>query len=400
MKEPMNNPVVILGGNINGLGIVRSFQETNIPVYVLIEEKDFISHSRFCKTVRCPQPSEIAFVDFLYQFCKGFKCHPVLFATSDAFLLPLIQNKKRLEKVSYIPTCDWEIFSKLIEKRFLYSFASSVGVACPKTIDVNSKVFNEHSVEGMLYPLIIKPSVNIVFRKTFGQKALLVKDNMELLSFIEKVKATGYEDTLIVQEFIPGDMTTLYTITSYADKLNEIRGYSIGHKIRQYPAKTGTITAGLVEHVPAILDMSREFVKKVGFYGISNIEYKYDSRDGQYKLMEINPRTGLWNLSVLESGVNLPLMAYNDILGKTIEDQCNEKGRLIWAITLFDMFVSLKGYRSNGEPEEALSYTQWRKSLKGCRKVDAIFRWNDPIPSLVHSYNLIWYSIKKVLHKA
>lgn len=400
MKKKQYNPVVILGGNINGLGIVRSFQKTNIPVFVLINDKDFIRYSRFCKTVKCPDPKNEDFIPFLQSFCKSLPLKPVVFATSDVFLLPLIHNKKALENEALIPTCDQELFDKLIEKKYLYTFAEQVGVDCPKTKCVLAKQLDVSIGEDMRYPLIVKPSVNIVFRKVFGQKALLVSNKEELLSFIKKVAENKYEDALIVQEYIPGDMTTLYTITSYVDKKHEIRGYSIGHKIRQYPAKTGTITAGLVEHVEDILEMSKRFVKEVGFYGISNIEYKYDQRDGSYKLMEINPRTGLWNLSVLESGINLPMMAYMDILGETIHDESNKQGRLIWAYTLFDLLTAVKGNSNKGDREDSISYKQWRNSLKGCRKVDAIFKWYDPMPSIANTFNLIFYTFKKVVGKA
>ena len=393
------NPVIILGGNINGLGIVRSFQKTDISVYVFIQQKDFITHSHFCKTVMCPDPKSDDFEGFLYQYCKGMTNKPVIFATADVFLIPLIRNKKKLEEVAYIPTCDQELFDKLIEKKYLYQFAEQVGVACPKTKNLLAEEIDMTITDGMLYPLIVKPSVNITFQKTFGQKALLMDNPKDMRQFISEVQNKKYVGPLIIQEYIPGDMTTLHTITSYADRNSEIRGYSIGHKIRQYPARTGTITAGLVEHVEDILDMSKRFVKAVGFYGISNIEYKYDERDGLYKLMEINPRTGLWNLSVLESGVNLPLMAYRDILGETISDECDKEKKLIWAITLFDLLVSLRGYKANGEAEYALSYKAWRRSLSGTRKVDAIFRWNDPMPSIVHAFSLLLYSMKKVFKK-
>jgi len=399
MRNEKINTVIVLGGGINGLGIVRSFQKKNIPVFVLTAEKDFIRFSRFCKTDICPDPKTEDFVGFLYQYCKKISNKPVVFATADVFLIPLIRNKKKLEEVAYIPTCDQDLFDKLIEKTCLYRFAEEVGVACPKTKNLLAEEIDMTIADGMLYPLIVKPSVNITFQKTFGQKALLISTKDELSDFVRKVRSKSYKGPLIIQEYIPGDMTTLYTITSYADKNSQIRGYSIGHKIRQYPAKTGTITAGLVEHVEYIVEMSKRFIGAIGFYGISNIEYKYDKRDGLYKLMEINPRTGLWNLSVLESGINLPLMAYNDILGKAIYDESNPKVRLIWAYTVFDMLISIHGYKSNGDLEESLSFRQWRNSIKGCRKVDAIYRWNDPLPFIVNTIELIAYSIKKMVVK-
>ena len=400
MKNKQQNPVVILGGNINGLGIVRSFQKTSIPVFVLIHDKDFIRFSRFCKAFMCPDPQNEEFIPFLKSFCRSLPAKPIVFATSDVFLMPLIHSKKDLENEALIPTCEQELFDKLIEKKYLYSFAEQVGVDCPKTKCIQANQLNLKIEEDMRYPLIVKPSVNIIFRKVFGQKALLVNNKEELWSLIKKLDETKYDDSLIVQEYIPGDMTTLYTITSYVDKRHEVRGYSIGHKIRQYPAKTGTITSGLVEHVEDILEMSKRFVKEVEFYGISNIEYKYDERDGKYKLMEINPRTGIWNLSVLESGINLPLMAYNDILGRAIQDEYNKEGRLIWAYTIFDLLTSVNARSNQRDGATSISYKQWRSSLKGCRKVDAIFKWYDPMPSVINSINLLFYTFKKVVGKA
>ena len=54
MKKDFNkNAVIVLGGNINALGVVRSFEETDIPVYSFGERKNFVMRSRFCKGVVC-----------------------------------------------------------------------------------------------------------------------------------------------------------------------------------------------------------------------------------------------------------------------------------------------------------------------------------------------------------
>ncbi len=398
-KELKYNPVIILGGGVHGLGIVRSFQKTKIPVYVFSIDQDFIRFSRFCKIVKCPDPKTEEFISFLKNFCSVFDRKPVIFATSDLFLMTLVRNKVVLEEVAYVPTCNSELIDKLIEKRYLYDLAEKVGISYPKTKILPAEEISMSITKEMTFPLIIKPSVNITFEKFFGDKALFANNSEDLSHFINDVRMFNYVGPIVIQEYIPGDMTKLYTITSYVDQTHQIRGYSIGHKIRQYPAKTGTITSGLVEHVESILEMSKRFLFEVGFYGISNIEYKYDERDGLYKLMEINPRTGLWNLSVLESGINLPLMAYHDILGEKILDASNPEGRLIWAYTLYDMLISLHGYKRNGESEETLSFMQWRKSLTGCRRVDAIFKWNDPLPAIANTISLLTDVLKKMATK-
>lgn len=381
-KNSLLNKVVILGGGINALGIVRSFEKTDIPVVVMSWYRDSAMTSRFCKSEICPNPlDKEALIRFLMDYGKKQSSKPVLFATSDLFLMPTVEYKDELSQYYHIPVCDWDILSKLIEKEYLYSFVEKLGIPCPKTINVYKIEDFDVVRKDLTLPVIIKPSVNINFSRMLGAKAFIIKTSEELEDIIARIaEANLCSEKIIVQEYIPGEPTELYTITSYANKEHEITGYSIGHKIRQFPPQTGTIVSGHVVHVEEILKHAENFIKATEFYGISNIEFKKDSRDGSYKLMEINPRTGLWNLSVLESGVNLPLQAYNDVLGKPIEKEFNKKDELIWYILPIDMYYAVWGNKKKGYPEYALTYSEWRKTVKGARRVDALFKWYDPVP--------------------
>jgi predicted ATP-grasp superfamily ATP-dependent carboligase len=380
-KNKTLNNVIVLGAGINGLGIIRSFEKTPIPVIAMSWYKDYGMSSRFCESAICPNPlKEEEFIQFLIQYSKELSKKPVLFATSDLFLIPMVKNMDILSEFYHIPVCEWNIFSKLIKKEYLYSLAEQLDIPCPKTKNVNKAEDFEGIMNDMQFPVIIKPSVNINFSKLLGEKAYILKNRPDLDQLIEKIiKTRLYEEHIIIQEYIPGDVTSLYTITSYANKEHEIKGYSIGHKIRQYPPQTGTIISGKVIHVEDILINAERFIKATKFYGISNIEFKKDDRDNTYKLMEINPRTGLWNLSVLECGINLPLMSYNDILGKEIKQEYNKQKELIWLITPLDFYYSLWGYKKKNYPEADISFGEWKKSVKG-KKVDATFKWYDPIP--------------------
>lgn len=381
-KDHKKNAVIVLGGNINALGVVRSFEKTDIPVYSFGERKNFVMHSCFCKGVVCPQPDTENFIDFLIKFRQNFEVNPIIFACADRFLIPIVKNKERLKDMFFIPVCDWDILSKLIVKEYLYPFAEEKGIPCPKTVQIQAKEMTNSSSLGFVFPIIIKPSLTLSFAKKMGEKAYILNSQNEYESFLIRLKDSGVDEMLIMQEYIPGDVDGLYTITSYADKNHVIKGYSIGHKIRQSPPLTGGILSGHVIHVEEILKLSEIFIKESKFYGISNIEYKKDSRDGSYKLMEINPRTGLWNLSVLESGVNLPLEAYNDALGRDVEREENKTGELVWCKTIEDCYNCVWGYRHKGYTDKSMSLKEWYKSvhIKGARFVDSIFKAYDPMP--------------------
>jgi len=136
--------------------------------------------------------------------------------------------------------------------------------------------------------------VTVGFKQAIGKKALIVKYLNELEVYKSNIINSEFSHKpIIVQEYIPGGMDTLYTITSYASRESEIIGYSIGHKIRQSPPEGGTIISGKVTHIDEILHLGKKLIKETGYFGISNIEFKRDSRDDSYKLMEINPISGV-----------------------------------------------------------------------------------------------------------
>lgn len=125
--------------------------------------------------------------------------------------------------------------------------------------------------------------------------------------------------------------------------------------------------------------MAQKFIEATQFYGISNIEFKRDCRTDEFKLVEINPRTDVSTLAGLPCGVNLPLMAYNDILGTKIDNIFNKDKEVNWLITPLDLYYSLWGNKRRGYQGYSLTFGQWYKSLRG-KKVDATFELTDPLP--------------------
>jgi D-aspartate ligase len=375
------NKVYILGAHLNALGLVRSFQNTNIETVVFNFSKEIAGYSRYTTFRLCPNPNnkEEILIFFQNEFKKE-KYPPIIFPTTDLFLSFLIENQNNFEGKCHIPFCRASILDDLLRKEILYPWAQSIGVSCPKTVNVNSIDGFEVVKNNLELPLIVKPSLNNKFSDCFQEKALKIETWGEFEEIKEKsISNSILDDVLIFQEFIPGNIEDLYTITSYANKNSEIIGYSIGHKIRQNPPETGTIISGRLKHEDEILRQTRLFLKNVGFYGISNVEFKKDSRNGTFKLMEINPRSGSWNLSALRSGVNLPMMAYREILGESNELQSNHSANFVWIINPLDMYFAIWGFKKNGFPKFKISFNQWRKSVRG-KKVDATFEWSDPMP--------------------
>lgn len=390
IPDSLNRPIpIILGGHVNGLGLLRSFGSKGIKSICLDTKKSLSFYSKYSYANFCPDPvsEEDEFIDYLMQMGESLPQKGVLFATNDIWLIPISKHRNRLKKFYHYPMSEWDVIEQCWNKKKLYEVAQDAGLPLPKTIFLNNILdLNENNLD-LSFPCILKPEETIGFMEKLGSRGRTIPiDNLEqLIHWKKEIKKKGLDTVpLIIQERIEGPITNLYTITSYSNKNADIVAYSIGHKIRQSPPDAGTILSGRLKHNPEIYELGTKLIKSLGYYGIANTEFKKDDRDNTYKLIEINPRPGMWNYSALISGINLPYIAYQDLLGEPFELPSTYEEGLVWLMFLEDFFNSLLFFKRNGYTEYAINLTEWFKTTQG-KKVFAIESWTDPLPGVVHA---------------
>lgn len=96
MKIEQNiNSVIVLGSGINALGVVRSFANKKIPVFVIDYQKDVAAYSKYCRFELCNMPNdEKNFITYLKKYLDNFQLPPVIFPTSDLYLFILLKTPK------------------------------------------------------------------------------------------------------------------------------------------------------------------------------------------------------------------------------------------------------------------------------------------------------------------
>jgi predicted ATP-grasp superfamily ATP-dependent carboligase len=115
----------------------------------------------------------------------------------------------------------------------------------------------------------------------------------ELRAFTKRVWAAGA--TLLVQDDIPGGPERIYFVGGMYDERSRPHQLYIGQKLLQYPTYVGSTSAARLVWEPGVLEACNRFAEGAGLIGLVDIEFKYDSRDGKFKLIEVNPRNGLWH---------------------------------------------------------------------------------------------------------
>jgi D-aspartate ligase len=380
---------VIVGGDFHGLGIIRSLGRHGVPLCVVDDE---YSISRFSKytthALRAPNlRKEKETVDFLVE--TGHRMHLegwVLFPTRDEHVAAFSRHKQLLGEVFRVPTPDWEIAKWAWNKWNTYSLAQKLGIPiprtwCPRTVDDIDGIDSD-------FPIAVKPSVKEDFFYATKAKAWRASSRSELKEMFQRASGHVGANEVLVQEIIPGDGTTQFSSCVFLKD-----GVAIGsmeaQRWRQHPPEFGR-AATFVESInlPVVREMSLKFLRAMNYYGLAEVEYKLDPRDGQYKLLDVNART--WGFHALGSpaGVDFSYLLYADQVGLPVESCCGNSG-VGWIRMVTDVPTSIGGIFAG-----RLHVKDYLRSLKDF-KIESVFSSDDMLPTLAEIALLPYLAVKR-----
>src|SRR5262249_32389283 len=210
--------------------------------------------------------------------------------------------------------------------------------------------------------------------KVGARKAILASDLCELQTAYDCVSQVTPE--VMLQEWVPGDTSGIVVWGGYIDKKRRPVQYFTARKLMEMPERCGTGCVIKAEPIPELTPLSARLCEALNYTGLAEIEYKQDSRDGVYKLIEINPRHWDWHELGTAVGVNLSFAAYSDTVGLPVQSRGLSNDQAKWVAE--DSFVvsALESvYR------DIQSLPQIMSLISGDRLL-SIFRWYDPIPFL------------------
>ncbi|MBQ9748027.1 MAG: hypothetical protein IJV98_04505, partial [Clostridia bacterium] len=260
----------------------------------------------------------------------------ILVGCTDAYADLIIENRAFLEEYYFCAAPKAELAKKLISKEAFYSMCDAHGLDYPSTVLLHSEEdLGTLRTLPFSYPIVLKPSSSIRYwQNPFeGMKKVYIPETPEQAEEIAgTIFRSGYDDTLIVQDFVPGDDSGMYVLTAYSDRNAKVRMMCLGHVLLEEhtPKGVGNHVAILTEYNEHLMSRVRAFLEKVGYTGFSNFDIKYDPRDGKFKIFEINLRQGRSNYYVTHSGANIAKLLYGDATNTLTEDLLLVKGESFW----------------------------------------------------------------------
>ncbi len=214
------------------------------------------------------------------------------------------------------PYADGNMIDTLIHKERFYELCDRHGIDHPDTF-VHRREMGHDFALPFDPPYICKPSNGVAYWEhpfPGNEKVFKCGDRSELESVLDKVYASGYPDTMIIQDFIPGDDSYMRVLTNYSDRSGRVKLMCLGHVLLEEhtPHGIGNHAVIITEHEPELCEKLRRFLAEIGFTGFSNFDIKYDRRDGKYKVFEINCRQGRSNYYVTGAGHNIARLLVED----------------------------------------------------------------------------------------
>jgi predicted ATP-grasp superfamily ATP-dependent carboligase len=383
--------VVITGGDFQALGVLRSLAKKDIPIIMLDSDHCISKYSRFKKRFfRSPRPSDNqSYVDFLIDMAKREKIHRnrwVIFPNSDETVYILSKYKNILEEFYRVTTPGWEVIQNVYIKKNTYQVAEKNGIPIPATYCPDG--LQELVKLSLNYPIVIKPSIRDHFYSKVKIKAFRVNNKEELIKKYEYVCSIIEPSEVLIQEFIPGGPNHLYSFCPFF-KEGEVLTSITARRARQHPMDFGhASTFAELVNIPELQKIAEKFLGLIDYYGFAEVEFMQDPRDGNYKLIEINPRVWGWHTIAIASGVDLPFLLYQDMIGEQINVQL-PINRVKWVRLITDIPTVLSEIIKG-----RLKINDYLKSMKG-KKEFAVFALNDPLPFLAEVALIPYFWVKR-----
>jgi predicted ATP-grasp superfamily ATP-dependent carboligase len=178
----------------------------------------------------------------------------------------------------------------------------------------------------------------------------------------------------MLQEYIPGGEDSVWMFNGYFDSRSECLFGVTGKKIRQSPVYTGATSLGICLKNNVVEEMTNTLMKRIGYKGILDIGYRYDKRDGKYKVLDINPRIGqTFRLFVANNGLDVARAEYLDLTRQSVPKGLVFEGRK-WIVEDKDLISSVRYLH-----DKNLKFMQLLKSFRGIQE-SAWFAKDDPLP--------------------
>lgn len=337
-----------------------------VKLHIMSNQKDkAIRFSRFVASFSYYPPPDDE-VDWITNINKEIERYGIdlVMPVFEESIEILLKNKDQTsivyKKLVLLPSL--KMFHIANNKALLATHMEQHHISAPRSLKFNLKDFT--GIEEGDFPILVKPVLGIG-----GGNGIKIFNSKQ--DFIKGFKPNVNEGPFVFEEYINGHDLGCNVLC----KEGKIIAFTI-QKGTLFSRKKFAPQIGLkFIYEKDLYEVVEKLMRTLNWTGVANVDLRYDSNDGKFKILEINPRFWATLDASLASGINFPHLYYLMSTNKNFE------------LPLYDHihFLTLKGVLKH------LQVNQWVLfNIKFVLKNTSLkFLLKDPLPFIVIILNKI-----------
>ncbi|MFP3913598.1 MAG: carboxylate--amine ligase [Actinomycetota bacterium] len=381
-------PAVLVGlDSMQGLQAARILHGRGVPVYAFAKDPtNDACRTNVCREIRFADTRSDDLIPALEALGRKLGKRAVLFPCEDQNVLVVSRFRDRLAEWYHIALPPHDVVEMLMDKTRFYRHAQEAGLPIPPTHFLRSRDELDAVAAALRFPVILKPanSATRLWEKNCMVSAFKVSDLEELYDLYDRFHT--FSEALIVQEWIAGPDSNLYSCNCYFDRTGRPVVTFVARKLRQWPPHVGKSSFGVEVRSDEVREETIRLFESVGYRGLGYVEFKLDERHGRQFIVEPNVGRPTGRSAIAEAGgVELLYTMYCDLLGLPLPaDREQAYGGAKWVHLRRDLQSAIYYWRRGD-----LTLGEWLRSWRG-KKAFALFSWSDPMPFLSDLRRVAW----------
>ncbi|MGI5459882.1 ATP-grasp domain-containing protein [Streptomyces sp. CA-249302] len=341
MSSELDEPVPVLLTRIGNypqhhgsLGVVRTLGRLGVPVHAIVEDRftpvavsRHLTRGVVWPTTGREDPGRLA--DALLSIGRSVGRRCVAVPTDDEAAILLAEHADRLAECFLLPPVPADLPRVLAGKASMHRICADAGVPSPRSLAPADRGELVDAGRELGFPLVLKnlePFSRL--RAPAVASTTKVRDERELLGRFP----TDTLPPLLVQEYIPRQQAEDWITHFYCGPGGRPRVLFTGLKLRSWPPYAGVTTRAVALRNPQLAELAARLCGRIGYSGVGDLDWRYDRRDGRYKLVDFNPRTGAqFRLFENVHGVDVVRAMYLDLTGREVPVGPQVEGRVFVA---------------------------------------------------------------------
>lgn len=355
---------IVVGAELNGLGVVRSLGRRRIPTVIVDSDRDRAAmysrhaHRHLVRSLAGPQ-----FVEDMVELGKRFERPPVLLLTAEESVHAVSEHRDLLSRWFRFQLPSQEGVKMLSSKADFHAFALEHGFPVPRTAILESAA-DIGLLSQLQFPCVLKPDDKRSVLNGQKDRAIRVATLAQATEVAENMLRTP--GAIVAQEWIEGPESSIYFTLFYRGDGGTGTATFTGRKLSCYPRDVGStaICVAAPQARETLEPLTLAFAERAGMDGMGSMEYKWDEINARFVMVEPTVGRTDWQEEIATlCGVNLPLHAYQHELSLPPSFETRSHNERAWRATVIDR-----------APAQLIP--------PGMRLVDGYFRWDDPLPAL------------------